>query len=425
MNVLVVGSGGRESAIVRAIKNSKVNTKVYCAPGNGGTSINAENVMIKQDDIKGLVDFARNKEIDLTIVGPEIPLSLGIVDEFIKNGLKIFGPNKQASLLESSKEYAKDFLKRNNIKTADYRSFTNFSEAVGFVKDGHYPLVVKASGLAAGKGVFISNGFEESKNILDLIFNKNIFGENGKTVIVEEYLDGFELSYMVITDGVSYKPLATSMDYKKILDEDKGENTGGMGAISPNPFVSESLEDKINKTVIEPTLEGLHREGIDYKGVLYAGVMIKGDDIYVLEFNVRFGDPETQAILIRLKSDIIDLFLSVITGNLKDYELEFDDNKSICLVLSSLGYPKDYKTGYEISFEDSCYLNADKDEDCYVFHAGTKKVNEKYYTTGGRVLNVCVKGKTQDIVHKAYAVAEHIRFEHKYNRSDIGKTLFK
>ena len=425
MKILIIGSGGRESAIIHAVRNSRIDTEVYCAPGNGGTLDNAENIMIKQDDISGLVDFAKNNKIDLTIVGPEIPLSLGIVDEFTANGLKIFGPNKKASLLESSKEYAKDFLKRNSIKTADYRSFTDFTCASNFVLKKPHPLVIKASGLAAGKGVFISNSVEDSKSILDSIFNKNIFGESGETVIVEDYLDGFELSYMVITDGISYKPLITSMDYKKILDGDNGENTGGMGAVSPNPFVSRDLEDKINKTIIEPALEGLKKEGVDYKGVLYAGVMIKGGDVYVLEFNVRFGDPETQAILIRLKSDIIDLFLSVINENLKDYTLEFDDNKSICLVLSSLGYPKDYKTGYEISFGNLPNLCRDNSADYYIFHAGTKKINEKYYTDGGRVLNVCVKGKTQGIVDKAYEIAKNIKFENKYYRNDIGKSLFK
>ena len=425
MKILIIGSGGRESAIIHAVRNSRIDTEVYCAPGNGGTLDNAENIMIKQDDISGLVNFAKNNKIDLTIVGPEIPLSLGIVDEFTANGLKIFGPNKKASLLESSKEYAKDFLKRNSIKTADYRSFTDFTCASNFVLKKPHPLVIKASGLAAGKGVFISNSVEDSKIILDSIFIKNIFGESGETVIVEDYLDGFELSYMVITDGISYKPLITSMDYKKILDGDNGENTGGMGAVSPNPFVSRDLEDKINKTIIEPALEGLKKEGVDYKGVLYAGVMIKGGDAYVLEFNVRFGDPEAQAILIRLKSDIIDLFLSVINENLKDYTLEFDDNKSICLVLSSLGYPKYYKTGYEISFGNLPNLCRDNGADCYIFHAGTKKINGKYYTDGGRVLNVCVKGKTQGIVDKAYEIAKNIKFENKYYRNDIGKSLFK
>ncbi len=425
MKILIIGSGGRESAIIHAVRNSRIDTEVYCAPGNGGTLDNAENIMIKQDDISGLVNFAKNNKIDLTIVGPEIPLSLGIVDEFTANGLKIFGPNKKASLLESSKEYAKDFLKRNSIKTADYRSFTDFTGASNFVLKKPHPLVIKASGLAGGKGVFISNSVEDSKIILDSIFNKNIFGESGETVIVEDYLDGFELSYMVITDGISYKPLITSMDYKKILDGDNGENTGGMGAVSPNPFVSKDLEDKINKTIIEPALEGLKKEGVDYKGILYAGVMIKGGDVYVLEFNVRFGDPETQAILIRLKSDIIDMFLSVINENLKDYTLEFDDNKSICLVLSSLGYPKYYKTGYEISFGNLPNLCRDNGADCYIFHAGTKKINGKYYTDGGRVLNVCVKGKTQGIVDKAYEIAKNIKFENKYYRNDIGKSLFK
>lgn len=420
MKILVIGSGGRESAIIAAIKNSKITTHVYCAPGNGGTSDNAENIPVKQDDISGLVNFAKNLKIDITVVGPEVPLSLGIVDEFNKNGLKIFGPDKKASLLESSKQYAKDFLKRNNIKTAAYESFTDFTQAVGFIKNKSHPLVIKASGLASGKGVFISSGAEESGNILDSIFNKKVFGKSGKTVIIEDYIDGFELSYMVVTDGISYKPLATSMDYKKIFDGDNGENTGGMGAVSPNPFVSEDLESRINKIIIEPTLKGLRNEGINYKGVLYAGVMIKGDDVYVLEFNVRFGDPETQAILIRLKSDIIELFLHVINENLKDYELQFDDDRSVCLVLASSGYPKEYKTGYEILFNDL----PDMKKDYYIFHAGTKKIDGKYYTDGGRVLNICVKGKNAEIIGKAYAIAKSITFDNKYYRNDIGKTLF-
>ncbi len=418
MKILVIGSGGRESAIVYAIKKSKKVTEIYCAPGNGGTADTAKNVDIEQDDLKGLLSFALENKIDLTVVGPEVPLSMGIADEFNKAGLKIFGPNKKASLLESSKKYAKDFFKRNSIKTVDYMSFTNFADAENFVKQKSHPVVIKVDGLAAGKGVFISNGFEQSKDILDSVFNEKIFGKSGETVIIEDFIDGFELSYMVITDGISYKPLITGMDYKKIYDGDTGENTGGMGAITPNPHISKALTDKINETVIEPTLKGFKNEGIDYKGVLYAGIIIKNDEIYVLEFNVRFGDPETQAVLVRLESDIIDLFMSVVNENLKDCELVFDDNKSICLVLSSEGYPKKYKTGYEISFSG---INAEYEYEYHIFHAGTKKIGGKYYTNGGRVINICVNGKTPEIVDIAYDIAKKINFENKYYRKDIGK----
>ncbi|MFW0883847.1 phosphoribosylamine--glycine ligase [Candidatus Acidulodesulfobacterium sp. H_13] len=421
MKILVIGSGGRESAIVYAIKKSKKVTEIYCAPGNGGTADTAKNVNIKQDNVEGLLSFALENKIDLTVVGPEVPLAMGIADEFDKAGLKIFGPNKKASLLESSKKYAKDFFKRNSIKTVDYASFTNFTDAADFVKQKSHPVVIKVDGLAAGKGVFISNGFEQSRDILGSVFNEKIFGESGETVIIEDFIDGFELSYMVITDGISYKPLITGMDYKKIYDGDTGENTGGMGAITPNPHISKTLTDKINETIIEPTLKGFKNEGIDYKGVLYAGIIIKNDEIYVLEFNVRFGDPETQAVLVRLKSDIIDLFMSVVNENLKDCELVFDDNKSICLVLSSEGYPKKYKTGYEISFDGINNISAKYKYEYHIFHAGTKKIDGKYYTNGGRVMNICVNGKTPEIVDIAYDIAKKINFENKYYRKDIGK----
>ena len=424
MKILVIGSGGRENAIVSAIKKSKKNTEIFCAPGNGGTAEIAANVPLKQDDIKGLLSFALENKIDLTVVGPEIPLSLGIADEFTAAGLKIFGPDGKASLLESSKKFAKDFLKKYNIKTAGYESFTDFQTAENYAGQKIHPLVIKASGLAAGKGVFISENPEESKKILDSIFNEKIFGKSGETVVIEDYVEGFELSYMIVADGTTYKPLITSMDYKKIGDGDIGENTGGMGAVTPNPYVSEDLVNKINKTVIEPALEGLKNEGIKYKGILYAGLMIKGDEIFVLEFNVRFGDPETQAILIRLESDIIDLFLSVINENLKDHELVFDDNKSICLVLASGGYPKDYKTGYEIFFDKELHssgLISETGAEYYIFHAGTKKIGGKYFTDGGRVLNICAKGEGAETADIVYAIAEKINFENKYYRKDIGK----
>ncbi|MHB1703844.1 MAG: phosphoribosylamine--glycine ligase [bacterium] len=426
MKILIIGSGGRENAIAYAVKKSKIETEIYCAPGNGGTETVAVNVPIKQDDIKGLLDFALKNTIDLTVVGPEIPLSMGIADEFTSAGLKIFGPDKKAALLESSKKFSKDFLKKYNIKTAGYKSFDDLSEAENYVKNKPHPLVIKASGLAAGKGVFISKNAGESDKILKSIFVDKIFGKSGETVVIEDYLDGFELSYMIVTDGISYKPLITSMDYKKIGDGDTGENTGGMGAVTPNPYVSEDLINKINKNVIEPTLEGLKKEGIKYKGILYAGLIIKGEDIYVLEFNVRFGDPETQAILIRLESDIIELFLSVINENLKDYNLVFDGNESLCLVIASGGYPKDYKTGYEIIFDKNFNNNGLTDKngiEYYIFHAGTKKNGGKYSTDGGRVLNICAKGKGKDIIKAVYDIAEKIDFKDKYYRKDIGKAL--
>ena len=423
MKILVIGSGGRENAIIRAIKKSKKATEIYCAPGNGGTGGIAVNVPIKQDDVKSLLAFAVKNGIDLTVVGPEIPLSLGIADEFAASGLKIFGPDKKAAMLESSKKFAKDFLKKYSIKTASYESFDDFGQAAAYASKKGHPLVIKASGLAAGKGVFVSGSAAESEKILNSIFNEKIFGESGETVVIEEYIDGFELYHMVLTDGISYKPLITSMDYKKIYDGDKGENTGGMGAVTPNPYVSEELADKINKAVIEPALLGLKNEGVNYRGVLYAGIMVKGGEIYVLEFNVRFGDPETQAILIRLESDIIDLFLSAIDGNLKDYELVWAGGESVCLVLASGGYPGKYETGHEISFGgyESEGPAANGDGSYYIFHAGTQKTGEKYFTAGGRVLNVCVKGKMPGIINAAYEIAGKIAFKNKYYRKDIGK----
>ena len=426
MKILIIGSGGRENAIAYAVKKSKIETEIYCAPGNGGTENIAVNVPIKQDDIKGLLDFALKNKIDLTVVGPEIPLSLGITDEFTAAGLKIFGPDKKAALLESSKKFSKDFLKKYNIKTAGYKSFNDLNKAENYVKNNPHPLVIKASGLAAGKGVFISKDAEESQKILNSIFIDKIFGKSGDTVVIEDYLNGFELSYMIVTDGISYKPLITSMDYKKIGEGDAGENTGGMGAVTPNPYVSENLINKINKNVIEPSLEGLKKDGIKYKGILYVGLMIKGEDIYVLEFNVRFGDPETQAILIRLESDIIELFLSVVNENLKGYKLVFDGNDSLCLVIASGGYPKDYKTGYEIIFDKKLHGSGliDKDgAEYFIFQAGTKKTNGKYFTDGGRVLNICAKGKRNDVIKAVYDIAEMIDFKDKYFRKDVGKTF--
>ena len=430
MKILVIGSGGREHAIIYSILKSGRDVDIYCAPGNGGISDNAKIVNIKYDDIDGLLNFSLSEKIDLTVVGPEVPLSLGIADKFLHNGLKIFGPDKKAALLESSKQFTKEFLKRNNIKTADYQSFNDFETAYAYVQNRLHPIVIKASGLAAGKGVFIPQNIIESKDYLDLIFNKKIFGQSGETVVIEDYLEGFELSYMIASDGKTYKPLATSMDYKKAYDGDKGENTGGMGSISPHPFLSADLEEKIKKNIIEPVLSALKNEGIVYKGILYAGLMIKGDDIYVLEFNVRFGDPETQSILTRLKSDIVGLFESCINGTLDDYNLEFDNEQAACLVLSSAGYPGKYEKGFEISFgEYEKYFHygtdnlgyMDKDKDIYIFHAGTKKIDDKYFTDGGRVLNICSKNKDlKTAVNNIYNAAGAIQFKNKYYRQDIG-----
>jgi len=442
MNILVIGSGGREHALVWKIKQSPKVNKIYCAPGNGGIAKDAECIDIKPEDVSGILDFAKKNNIDLTIVGPEVPLAAGIVDEFTKSGLNIFGPTKELARLEASKVFAKETMTRFGIPTADYKIFNDVEKAkdCALRRGGPlcppiagrpqgvaptYPLVVKADGLAAGKGVIICKTEKEALAAIDDIMIKRIFGAAGDKIIIEDCLQGEEASFLVVSDGKEVAALASSQDHKRVFDEDKGPNTGGMGAYSPAPVVNEKMHKRIMKEIITPLLNGLAKEGKFYKGVLYAGIMITKTGPKVLEFNVRFGDPETQVILPRLNTDLVDLCLASITGKISEMKLEWKNKSAICVVLASGGYPGDYKKGIEISGLDSSVFKGSPET--YVFHAGTKispqspVTSPKYLTNGGRVLNVVSLGGTmRQAFNNVYESAEMIKFEGMHYRKDIG-----
>lgn len=417
MKVLVVGSGGREHALVWKIAQSKKVDKIFCAPGNGGIKEIAELIDIKADDVDGLLRFAKGNKIDLTVAGPEIPLVDGIVDEFTKNGLKIFGPTKELAMLEGSKVFAKETLKKFNVPTADFKVFTDASNAKEYLKKKGAPIVVKADGLAAGKGVIVAETIEEAEKAIDDILVKKIFGIAGDKIILEDCLEGEEASILVFSDGKNIVPLVSSQDHKRIFDNDKGSNTGGMGAYSPAPVVSGRLFDEIIQKVFTPIIRGFAKEGKFYKGVLYGGIMITGKGPMVLEFNVRFGDPETQAIIPRLKSDLVEIMLACIDGDLDKMELEWDKRACLCVVAASKGYPGSYENHKEIKG----LLDASKIKDSVVFHAGTSSENGKIFTSGGRVLGVTGLGKdiksARDITYKAIS---KIKFDGIYYRNDIG-----
>lgn len=416
MKILVIGSGGREHALIWKISQSKRVDKIYALPGNGGIGDLAEIVEIDSSNIIEIADFVQDKKIHLTIVGPELPLSLGLVDEFNRRNLKIFGPTQKASLIESSKAFAKEFMKKNNIPTAGFNIFSSAMEAVNYIKTCDFPVVIKTDGLAAGKGVFICEDIKSAENSIRTILLENKFGKAGEQIVIEEFLHGEEMSFIVISDGKRALPLATSMDYKKAEENDKGPNTGGMGAISPAPGINEKLFHDIMKSIILPTIEGLRFEGKEFRGVLYAGLMITSTGPKTLEFNVRFGDPETQALMLRLKSDIIDIFEGSVEGSLHDVEAEWDENVSACVVLASNGYPGQYEKGKTI--ED---LHRAKATGVEIFHAGTKLEDKSYLTSGGRVLNVCASGSTlQETMKKIYDSISFIKFENLYYRKDIG-----
>ena len=422
MKVLIIGSGGREHVLAWKIKQSPLVKKLYCAPGNGGISQVAECVEVSADDIPGLLKFAKKNKIDLTVVGPEAPLVAGVVDTFQKEGLKIFGPTKKAAQLEGSKVFAKQFLKQWNIPTADFRTFDKINEAKEFIVDAAYPLVVKADGLAAGKGVIICKSLKEAQETIDQIMQQRIFKEAGKKVVIEECLEGQELSMLAISDGEHFVMLDSSQDHKRIFDDDLGPNTGGMGAYSPAPVVTEDVVKKIESRVIEPTIRGMHREGRPFKGVLYAGLMMTSQGPMVLEFNVRYGDPEAQAILPRLKNDLVELMLASIEGRVNEIKLKWDKRSCVCVVMSSGGYPGKYETGKEILG----LASAGKLSHTFVFHAGTKKEGNKFFTSGGRVLGVTSLGEGIEVaIKKAYDAVEKITFEHCFFRRDIGAKALK
>jgi phosphoribosylamine--glycine ligase len=417
MRILVIGSGGREHALVWKISQSKRVDKIFVAPGNAGMVDLAETVDIKASNTVDLADFAQKEKIDLTVVGPEMSLALGIVDEFSKKNLKIFGPSQKAAMIESSKAFAKEFMRKNGIPTAGFNVFDSAIEAINHVKTAPFPLVIKADGLAGGKGVFICNNMEEAEESIRIIMLENKFGKSGEQVVIEEFMKGREMSFMVISDGKRVIPLVTSMDYKKAEEDDKGPNTGGMGAICPAPHINQALYNDIMKTVIVPTIEGLKFEGKEFRGVLYAGLMITPIGPMVLEFNVRFGDPETQPVLMRLKSDLVDLLEGSADGNLFDIPVEWDEEVSGCVVLTSRGYPLKYETDKQISG-----LERAKAMGVEIFHAGTKQKEEGLYTAGGRVLNVCGKGPSlKETMKKIYDAISFVGFDNMNFRQDIGR----
>jgi len=413
VDVLVVGSGGREHALGWKLSQSKKVGKVYFAPGNGGTS---NNVSILVEDIEKLAKFASEKNC-LTVVGPETPLSLGIVDEFIKKGLRIFGPTKMAAQLESSKVWAKNFMKRNGILTTSFEIFDDAKKAKEYVKSVDHLLVVKADGLAAGKGVIVCSNTNEAVSAIDKILTEKSFGSAGSKIILEERIDGVEASYIALSDGITAIPMATSQDHKRIYDDDKGPNTGGMGAYSPTPVIDKSLAEIIQKDVIDKTIESMKKEGNTFKGFLYAGIMFKDGKPYVLEFNARMGDPECQPIMMRMDSDLYEYINASIDGTLSKLPLvSWKKQSAVCVVLASKGYPNSYPKNEEITGLDF------QDKNSFVFHAGTKCDDGKVLTNGGRVLGVTALGDTLDsAISNAYFRVEKISWPSKYFRKDIGK----
>lgn len=413
VNVLVIGSGGREHALSWKLSQSSKVDKVFTAPGNGGTE---NNIPIEIDDLNALVDFAQKNNC-FTVVGPETPLAAGIVDRFNQMNLKIFGPSQKAAQLESSKIWAKNFMKRNGIQTARFEIFKDSKKAEEYVKSLDYNVVVKADGLASGKGVIVCNDTDEAIAAIHTILVKKTFGDAGNRIIVEERIDGIEASYIALCDGVTAIPMATSQDHKRIFDDDKGPNTGGMGAYSPTPAIDDILAEKIQNKIINKTLQSMKNEGIVFKGFLYAGVMIRDNEPYVLEYNVRMGDPECQPITMRMDFDLYDYFVSSVDGTLSLMpQITWKNQSSVCIVLASEGYPESYLKDEEITGFDLIPKNA------MVFHAGTKKQDGKILSNGGRVLGVTANGDTlESAISNAYIAAEKISWSHKYYRKDIGK----
>jgi len=413
VNVLVIGSGGREHAIGWKLGQSDEVDTVFFAPGNGGTS---NNVPISVDSLDDIVKFASEKDC-FTVVGPEAPLAMGIVDIFNEKGLKIFGPTKDAAQLESSKIWAKKFMKRNNIPTAAFEVFNDATTAKEYVNETEHNVVVKADGLAAGKGVIVCNNKDEAKDAIDMMLVNKKFGDAGTNIIIEDRIDGVEASYIALSDGKKVIPMATSQDHKRVYDGDNGPNTGGMGAYSPTLAIDEVLSQKIQEKIIDKTITSLRNEGITFKGFLYAGIMLKDGEPYVLEYNVRMGDPECQPILMRMNSDLFQYLKACVNDTLEKMPpISWKNKSAVCVVLASKGYPESYPKGDEISGLDLMY------DDAYVFHAGTKKQNKKIITNGGRVLGVTALGDTlESAIKSAYSVAEKIFWENKYSRTDIGK----
>lgn len=420
MKVLIVGSGGREHAIAWSVAKSPKVTKIYCAPGNAGIAEYAECVNIGAMEFDKLVAFAKENEIDLTIIGMDDPLVGGVVDAFEAEGLRVFGPRKNAAILEGSKAFSKDLMKKYNIPTAAYENFDDPQKALEYLETAKFPIVLKADGLALGKGVLICNTLEEAKAGVQEIMLDKKFGDSGNTMVIEEFMTGREVSVLSFVDGKTIKTMTSAQDHKRAGDGDTGLNTGGMGTFSPSPFYTKEIEDFCNKYVYQATVDAMAAEGRPFTGIIFFGLMLTADGPKVLEYNARFGDPEAQVVLPRMKNDIIEVIEACLEGKLDEVDLQFEDNAAVCVVLASEGYPVKYEKGIPISgFENF------KDKDgYYCFHAGTKFDGDQIVTNGGRVLGITAKGSDLKEARKnAYAATEWISFSNKYMRHDIGKAI--
>jgi phosphoribosylamine--glycine ligase len=420
MKILVIGSGGREHALVWKLKQSPSVEQIFCAPGNAGTALLGENVAIGATDLATLARFAKQNAIDLTVVGPDDPLALGLVDLFNGQGLRIFGPTKTASKLESSKIFAKELMRRKGIPTAEAQTFTDSHEALAYCEELDFPIVIKADGLALGKGVIIAPDANVAASTIDAMMNQRRFGEAGRRIVIEKFLSGSECSLHALVDGNDYCLLATARDHKRAFDGDKGPNTGGMGAFSPANNWNHALQVQLDRKIMDPLMTGLREEGIAFRGLLFPGLMIDGTSARVLEFNCRFGDPESQAILPRMKSDLLPLLDATIDGTLHNFDIEWDERPAVTVVIASGGYPDKYETGKWISGLDE----AAKVKDVQLFHAGTRRVNNEVVTAGGRVLSVTALGSDlEEARERAYEAVSLIQFDGCHYRRDIAQGI--
>ena len=420
MKVLIIGGGGREHAIAwKVAKSSKVK-KLYCAPGNAGIQECAECIEIPVTNHEKLSDFALSKEIDLTIIGPDDPLAAGIVDVFEKKGLRVFGPRRNAAIIESSKIFAKDLMKKYNIPSAAYETFSSPDTAIEYLKTSKYPIVIKADGLALGKGVLICMDYDEAVKAVESIMVDKQFGLAGNRIIIEDFIEGPEVSVLAFCDGTHILPMTSAQDHKRALDNDMGLNTGGMGTFSPSPFYTEKVDEFCKQYIYQPTMDAMKAEGRDFIGILFIGLMLTEDGPKVLEYNARFGDPEAQVVLPRLKNDLVEVFEACIDGGLDEIDLSFEQNAAVCVVLASDGYPEKYDKGFEIQGLEDFSVT----DEYHVFHAATKKENGQILTNGGRVLGVTALGSNlKEARANAYKATEKIYFKNKYMRTDIGKAI--
>ncbi len=415
MKILVVGSGGREHAICYSLLKGKKVNEIYCAPGNAGISEIAQCLSIKDNDIDNLYKFAKENKIDLTIVGPEVPLVDGIVDKFEKENLRIFGPNKKCSMLEGSKAFSKEFMIKHDIPTAKYKEYMDLDEAINEIDSFGYPVVIKADGLAAGKGVVIAKDKEEGIKALREMMSDKKFGIAGEKIVIEEFLKGIETSILAFVDNNTIVPMESAKDHKKVYNNEEGPNTGGMGTFSPSNIYDEQLSYIVKKEVLDKTLKGFKDDNLNYKGILFIGLMITEDGPKVLEYNVRFGDPETQSVLLRLETDLIEIIEAILENRLNEIHIKYDEKNAVCVMLTSGGYPESYE-------KDKVITGLDKvDEDIVIFHSGTKIINNKLVTNGGRVIGISAKGNSlEEASKKVYENIEKIKFEGMHYRTDIG-----